>query len=120
MIKEKVKPHIGLVTDLTTGQIDGRITPGGMILVTGYNIKIDNGNESVREAIQLSRQNAEAVCIAPPLEMNEPHLLKFKIPDSLPTGEYTLTIKTRFAGKDKQLLPREQTLVYMLRLIQEE
>ena len=70
MIKEKVKPHIGLVTDLTTGQIDGRITPGGMILVTGYNIKIDNGNESVREAIQLSRQNAETVCIAPPLERN--------------------------------------------------
>lgn len=35
MIKEKATPHIGLVTDLTTGQIDGKITPGGMVLVTG-------------------------------------------------------------------------------------
>ena len=25
MIKEKATPHIGLVTDLTTGQIDGKI-----------------------------------------------------------------------------------------------
>ena len=33
MIKEKATPHIGLVTDLTTGQIDGKITPGGMVLV---------------------------------------------------------------------------------------
>lgn len=24
MIKEKATPHIGLVTDLTTGQIDGK------------------------------------------------------------------------------------------------
>ena len=39
--------------------------------------------------------------------MNEPHILKFKRPDSLPTGEYTLTIKTRFAGKDKRLLTQE-------------
>ena len=113
MIKEKTTPHIGLVTDLTTGQIDGKITPGGMVLVTGCNIKIENG-------IQLSHQNGEVICIDPPFEMNEPHILKFKIPDSLPTGEYTLTIKTRFAGKDKRLLTQEQTLVYMLKLIREE
>ena len=51
MIKEKATPHIGLVTDLTTGQIDGKITPGGMVLVTGCNIKIENGNKPVCEAI---------------------------------------------------------------------
>ena len=28
MIKEKRNPHIGLVTDLTTGQIDGKIHSG--------------------------------------------------------------------------------------------
>ena len=120
MIKEKATPHIGLVTDLTTGQIDGKITPGGMVLVTGCNIKIENGNKPVCEAIQLAHQNGEVICIDPPFEMNEPHILKFKIPDSLPTGEYTLTIKTRFAGKYKRLLTQEQTLVYMLKLIREE
>ena len=84
MIKEKATPHIGLVTDLTTGQIDGKITPGGMVLVTGCNIKIENGNKPVCEAIQLSHQNGEVICIDPPFEMNEPHILKFKMPDSLP------------------------------------
>lgn len=69
MIKEKATPHIGLVTDLTTGQIDGKITPGGMVLVTGCNIKIENGNKPVCEAIQLSHQNGEVICIDPPLSL---------------------------------------------------
>ena len=49
-----------------------------MVLVTGCNIKIENGNKPVCEAIQLSHKNGEVICIDPPFEMNEPHILKFK------------------------------------------
>lgn len=117
------KPHtstvqacIGLVTDLTTGKIDGDITQGGLISVTGHHIKIDMKDESTTNAIFLIDHQGVSTSIDTPLEKNEPQNLLFRIPPSIKTGEYILKINTRFSGNDKQPLKKICTLVYLLKL----
>lgn len=115
-MQKSTNAYIGLVTDLATGQIDGTITKGSTIEVTGHNIKIEKGEKGGSSEVQLTHQFSNSICINIPLLVNEPEMIKFNIPDSIASGEYTLKIKTCFSGIDEQPLKEENILIYMLKL----
>lgn len=113
---ENKKAYIGLVTDLTTQQVDGTITKGGTILVTGQNINIANDNQNTEDAIFLINHDRVMIRIDTPLKINKTDLLKFDIPASIDNGEYTLYIKKQLENSIKKVMHHTQALVYMLKL----
>ncbi len=89
---------INTLTDVTTGDMNTRITPGGGINLTGSKIKIagdsaDNGitlrNVDTQESISVP---ANAILV------NDPSKVSFVAPAGLPAGEYQLVITTQFSG----------------------
>ena len=104
---------INLVTDTTTGKIDGTITPGGDLLIKGHKIKIDPAGEPGL-GVFFTAADGTVWTSSAPLAINTPKKLVCRVPD-LPAGSYTLSLITRFT-KSGQLLKEPRTLVYNLRL----
>lgn len=104
-----------LVEDLTTGSIDGTVTQGGLVLVTGHNIKLSTESET-EDAILFINNEGKVTTVNVPLIKNEPGQLIFSIPFSLEADEYVFRIMKHFHNEKEQ--PSEVTvaLTYLLKL----
>jgi hypothetical protein len=107
--------YINSVSDVASGEVNTRLTPGGAVNVFGGKIRI--AGESPDNGIRLTEQNSgEVVDIAlNTVALNEPSRIAFVVPADLPTGDYKLSITTQ-CGKGTELLkkPRTYTFDYVL------
>lgn len=106
---------VNSVTDVTTGTVNSRLTPGGGVNLSGSRIKIDGSDPGV--GIHLINQQTSAVIAIPPtsLLVNEPSKLTFVVPATLPDGDYKLSITTQFSAQGRDLnKPRSYVFDYLL------
>jgi hypothetical protein len=97
---------IGLVTDTATGLADGTVTPGDDILIEGDKLKITPEGEDGL-GVFFVNADGEVFPVTRRLTQNDPKKLLARTPN-LPAGEYTLQVRTRFAGSAHVLKePRE-------------
>jgi hypothetical protein len=92
--------YIGLVTDVTTGAVDGTITSGGQIIIKGDKIKVESDTEDPDIGVFLTDGTTDYPVT--PLAVNHPREI-IAIAPVLYTGEYTLYILTRYAGSKTRL-----------------
>ena len=102
---------INSLTDVTSGEVNARLTPGGGVNLTGVKIKIAGDAPGV--GILLTEINTGAVAeIMPTLILiNDPSKITFIVPPTLTAGDYRLSITTQFAP-NSTLLKEPRTYVF--------
>jgi hypothetical protein len=106
---------INSLTDIVSGEINTRLTPGGGVKLVGSKMKLVGASADV--GIHLKEINTEAVVNIPATSIldNEPSKMLFIVPANLPAGDYKLSITTQFANHTIQLKePRTYTFDYVL------
>jgi hypothetical protein len=107
--------YINTLTDVTSGDVNERITPGGPVNLTGVKIKIV-GDETHETGIYLTDINGGEPYRVPAsaIAINEPSKITFVVPD-VPAGDYKLAIATQFtSGAIPLKEPRTYVFDYVL------
>jgi hypothetical protein len=106
---------INTLTDVSTGEVNSVLTPGGGVNLTGNKMKIVGSDPSV--GISLIRQdNGEIITIpSNSILVNAPSKISFILPSTLSAGDYKLQITTQFSTASTQLKePRTCLFDYIL------
>lgn len=106
---------INSVTDVTSGEINSRLTPGGGVNMTGSKIRITGDNPA--NGIILTNQATNDTTVIPlnAILTNDPSKVSFVVPATLPKGDYKLSIATQFSTAAQQLKePRIFSFDYIL------
>jgi len=106
---------INSVTDVTTGEVNSRLTPGGGVKLTGTKIKIDG--DELKVGITLTNQATSEVIAIPPtsLLLNDPSKITFIVPSILVNGDFKLSITTQYSSPSHILKePRTFSFDYIL------
>jgi hypothetical protein len=106
---------INSLTDVVSGEINARITPGGAVNLTGVKIKIAGDAPGV--GLHLTEINTETVTEIPmtSIPVNEPSKITFVVPVDLSAGDYRLSITTQFLPNTTLLKePRTYIVDYVL------
>jgi len=109
---------INTVTDVTTGEVNSRLTPGGGVILTGTKIKIDG--DELKVGITLTNQATSEVIAIPgtSLLLNEPKKIIFLAPNTLVNGDYKLNITTQYSTSGTLLKePHIYTFDYLLNVL---
>ncbi|MDR2148979.1 MAG: DUF4469 domain-containing protein, partial [Tannerella sp.] len=87
------------VTDATTGSVNGEITPGKTVTVTGKKIRVvPEEGETEQSCITWTNvETQQVVEQEDALTVNDPSKLILQLP-ALPAGTYSLTVKTLFSS----------------------
>jgi hypothetical protein len=92
---EEINGFIGEVTDEATGLTDTVITPGNIVAVRGYGLKVEADEQHAGQTGVFLVNSAGEIPVKA-IALNEPRLLKLLMPDSLTSGEsYTILIRTQ-------------------------
>jgi hypothetical protein len=104
---------VNAVKDVTTGEEDTYITPGGGINVTGCKIKIagENPANGIRFIYQHNGPLRVTTVPATAILVNDPQKLSFIAPVELIAGDYKMSITTQYAGTST-LLKEPRTCVF--------
>jgi len=106
---------VNSVTDVTTGEENSRLTPGGGVNLTGSKVKIDGENAAI--GIRLTNQATTDVYVIPmtSLLVNDPSKISFIVPATLVPGDYVLSLTTQYSSPAQTLKePRTYTFDYIL------
>lgn len=106
---------INSVTDVSSGEENTRLTPGGAVNITGSKLKVAGDNPAC--GITLTNEDDGTATVIPPnaIAVNNPSKITFVVPASLPAGNYKLSIATQFTGGSTPLKePRSYTFDYTL------
>ncbi|TAJ11898.1 DUF4469 domain-containing protein [Marinilabiliaceae bacterium JC017] len=109
---------INSVTDVTTGEVNNRLTPGGGANLEGSKIKLVGSEAGV--GIKLTNQDTQEETVVPMTSVlvNSPSAISFIIPAGLPIGEYSLSIGTQFSNAGTLLKEvRTYQFDYLLKVI---
>ncbi|MDR1675872.1 MAG: DUF4469 domain-containing protein [Tannerella sp.] len=103
--------YVNTLTDVSSGKVNERLTPGGGVNLTGIKIKI--AGEAPGVGIFLTEINSQAATQIPSesILINDPSKITFIVPAGLPTGDYRLSITTQFAN-NTTLLNEPRTYVF--------
>ena len=84
--------------DVTSGEENSRLTPGGGVNLTGTKIKIDGDSPDI--GLRLINQNSmqEVLIAKTAILVNDPSKITFIVPADLPAGDYKLSISTQFTA----------------------
>jgi len=106
---------VNTVTDVTSGEVNSRLTPGGGVNLTGNKIKIDGDNATVGISLT-NEETKEVILIAKTAVLvNDPSKITFVVPAGLASGDYKLTITTQYSSSGTVLKePRSYTFDYVL------
>ena len=110
---------INTITDVSSGLVNCRITPGGGVNISGNRIKIKGDAPEV--GIHLTNQQTnEVISIAKTaLLVNDPSKITFVAPPLLANGDYKLSICSQFSPSVKLLKePQTYTFDYLLSVLQ--
>jgi hypothetical protein len=106
---------VNTLTDVASGEVNARLTPGGGVNLTGSKIKI--AGDAPEVGIHLTNTDTADVHDIPTtsLPVNDPSKITFIVPADLPAGDYRLSITTQFTGGASLLNePRTYTFDYVL------
>lgn len=106
---------INCITDVTTGEENSRLTPGGGVNIIGSKIKIEGTDPNI--GINLINLNTNEIISIPmtSILVNDPSKISFIVPASIPNGDYKLSLCTQFAPTSKNLKEaRTQIFEYVL------
>ncbi|WP_423128055.1 DUF4469 domain-containing protein [Gaoshiqia sp. Z1-71] len=105
---------VNSVTDVSSGEVNSRITPGGGVNLAGSRMKIEGDDPAV--GISLINQETNEVTVIPPTSIlvNDPSKITFIVPSGLPAGDYKLSICTRFSTNIQLKEPRTYLFDYVL------
>lgn len=106
---------VNSLTDVSSGEENSRLTPGGGANLVGSRMKIDGDDPGV--GISLINQATSEVTAIPKasLLVNEPSKITFIIPSSLAAGDYKLQLCTQWGNSANMLKePRSYTFDYVL------
>jgi len=89
---------INSATDVTSGEVNSRLTPGGGVNLVGNKIKITGDNPSI--GISLINQATNEVIAIPSTSIlvNDPSKITFIVPATITEGDYKLGIATQYAA----------------------
>lgn len=92
---------VNSLIDVTSGEENSRLTPGGGVNITGSKIKIDG--ESPEIGIRLVNQATNESIVIPKTSIlvNEPSKLTFITPADIQAGDYKLSITTQYSASHK-------------------
>jgi hypothetical protein len=105
---------INTLTDVVSGEVNARLTPGGGVNLTGVKIKIAGDAPGV--GLHLTEINTGTVTDIPVTSVliNDPSNLTFIVPANLPAGDYKLSLITQFSHGITLKEPRTYTFDYVL------
>ena len=106
---------VNSLTDVASGEVNARLTPGGGVNLTGSKIKIAGDNPA--NGVCLINQATGEVTTVPATAIltNDPSKISFVVPASLPDGDYKLRITTQFSsGSQTVREPRSYLSDYVL------
>ena len=106
---------INSVTDVATGKVNERLTPGGMANLHGARIKIVG--EAAGVGLWLTNQDTQEAVAVPStaIGVNDPSKISFVVPATLAAGNYLLSVVTQYTGGGTLLKdPRTIVLRYVL------
>lgn len=105
---------INALTDVTSGEVNARITPSGGVNLTGSKIKL--AGEAPGMGIYFTEVNSGQVHTVPLtlVLINEPSRITFIVPNNLPAGDYKLSITTQYNPSALLKEPRSYTHDYVL------
>jgi len=107
-------PVINTVTDVNSGEVNSRLTPGGGVNMAGNKIKI-TGDKMV--GITLTNQATSEITAIPPTSVlvNNPRNITFITPNTLINGDYKLSLTTQYSNSSTSLKePRTYIFDYIL------
>jgi hypothetical protein len=108
--------YVNTLTDVVSGEVNARITPGGAVNLTGVKIKV-TGDAEKGVGLFLTDVNGGNPRKVPDgmIAINEPSKITFVVPTDLPAGDYKLSITTQFtSGAIPLKEPRTYVFNYVL------
>lgn len=104
--------RIALVKDVITDRVDGFITPGGQLDVSGIKIRCLGADGKSAGSIKLINNETDATAATiTSLAINDPSRLIFVVPADLAKGVYRMEMETYFSTPTT-VLKKPRTLVY--------
>ncbi|MDR2041443.1 MAG: DUF4469 domain-containing protein [Tannerella sp.] len=103
---------IAQVTDVASGKVNEKITPGGMVSVKGSRIKIAGTDSAV--GLFLTNQDTQDAVQIPTtaIGQNDPKKIMFVAPADLAAGSYLLSVVTQYSGHSTRLLNSPRTIIF--------
>ena len=102
---------VNSVTDVTTGEVNMTLTPGGAVNVTGSKMKVV-GDDPTCGIMFTNETTAEVINIpASSIAINNPSKITFVVPATLAPGDYKMSITTQFSTS-ASLLKEPRTYVF--------
>jgi hypothetical protein len=110
---------IATLTDVASGKVNEKMTPGGMATLQGSRIKIDGDDPAV--GLFITNQDTQQATQVPAtsIGMNDPKKVMFVIPADLETGNYLISIVTQSGSNSTRLLNEPRTILFNQVLIVE-
>lgn len=102
---------INTLVDVSSGESNSKLTPGGGVNITGCKLKIDGDDPKVGLSL-INVANGEAITIAKnAILLNEPSRISFIVPANLAKGDYKLSLCTQYSASVKSL-KEARSIVY--------
>jgi hypothetical protein len=113
------KMRVDFISDVKSGTVNDRITPGGVVKITGHNLKIAGTEASVGVTF-ISVSNPNTVYTVPAVDIvtNNPSELMIIAPAMTPAEEVQLKITTQFASGLK-VLNTPRSVIFEKKLVVE-
>jgi hypothetical protein len=102
---------INTLVDVTTGEENTCVTPGGAVNLTGVKIKIAGDKPEVGMSLEDATTGKVFVIPMTSIPVNDPSKITFIVPAGLPAGDYRLKIVTQFSAS-VPLLKEPRTYVF--------
>lgn len=115
-VKDLGGARVNLVTDTETDKIDGTITPGGNIIISGSKIKCVNADGTGTGIVRFVNMETGDITEVRKFAVNEPKKIVLIVPSALQSGMYTLQIETYFSTA-KTLLKTARQISYSVPLV---
>jgi hypothetical protein len=105
---------INTLTDVASGEVNTKLTPGGAVNITGVKIKVVGDAPEV--GIHLTEVNSGETVDIPvtSIAINDPSKITIVVPSDLPVGDYHLSITTQFSSNTLLKEPRTYIFDYVL------
>lgn len=102
---------ISLLLDVSSGEENKRLTPGGGINLTGNKIRIEGDAKGVGISLINQASNEEIPVPMNAILINEPSRVSFVAPPTLSSGDYKLSLTTQHSS-GKTMLKEARTFLF--------
>ena len=102
---------VNSVTDIASGEVNTRLTPGGAVNLTGSKIKIAGDNPANGISLTNQANNVVTVIAVNAIAVNDPSKITFIVPADLAPGDYKLSITTQYSTA-AQTLKEPRTFIF--------